>query len=74
RWVFLHMGKNTELREMYNVTTLPQFYLVDPDGILLQAPAARPSPSGTGRTIDETFWKIQKKLHPVEHHIPGQKN
>lgn len=74
RWVFLHSGNSKNLRETWNVTTLPQFYLVDPEGYVIASPALRPSPNGTGHSIDEVFWKIQKKVHPVEHHIPGQKN
>jgi peroxiredoxin len=73
-WVFVHSGKNKDLREIYNVTSLPQFYLVDPEGYIIQAPALRPSANGSGKSIDETFHYIQKKVHPVEHHIPGQKN
>lgn len=73
KWTFVHGGKDKKIREKYNVTTLPQFYLIDPNGILLQAPALRPSPNGTFRSIDETFFYIYKKLHPKKTHMPGQK-
>jgi peroxiredoxin len=73
KWKFLYGGKEKDIREIYNVSTLPQFFLVDPEGVLLQAPALRPSPNGTFRSIDETFFYIYKKLHPKKTHIPGQK-
>lgn len=73
KWKFLYGGKDKDIREKYNVSTLPQFYLVDPNGVLLQAPALRPSPNGTFRSIDETFFYIYKKLHPKKTHVPGQK-
>jgi peroxiredoxin len=73
KWVFLYGGKDNSIRDVYNVSSLPQFYLVDPDGVLIQAPALRPSPNGTFKSIDETFFYIQKKLHPQKKHVPGQK-
>ena len=73
KWTFIHGGKDKKIREKYNVTTLPQFYLIDPGGVLIQAPALRPSPNGTFRSIDETFFYIYKKLHPKKTHMPGQK-
>lgn len=73
KWTFVYGGNDKHIREKYNVTTLPQFFLVDPEGVLLQAPALRPSPNGTFRSIDETFFYIYKKLHPKKSHMPGQK-
>jgi hypothetical protein len=74
RWTFLHYGKDREIRKRYNATALPQFYLVDPDGVLIQAPALRPTPDGTSRSIEKTFYMIQKKLHPDRKWMPGQKD
>lgn len=73
KWTFLHHGKDKTIRKQYNATGLPQFYLVDPEGMLIQAPALKPSPSGTDKTIDETLHRIQKKLHPDPKWMPGQK-
>jgi cytochrome oxidase Cu insertion factor (SCO1/SenC/PrrC family) len=73
RWTFLHYGKDKDIRQRYNALTLPQFYLVDPDGVLIQAPALRPTPDGTSRSIEKTFYLIQKKRHPDIKIMPGQK-
>lgn len=73
-WTFLHQGKDREIRKRYNATALPMYYLVDPDGVLLQAPALRPSPDGTDRSIEKTFYLIQRKLHPDGRLMPGQKD
>lgn len=74
KWTFLHYGRDREIRQRYNAIGIPQFYLVDPDGVLLQSPALRPSPDGTGRTIEKTFYTIQRKLHPNQKWLPGQKD
>lgn len=52
-WVFLHYGNNTEIKELYNVLAIPAFFLIDPDGIIVQSPAYRP-----GKEMEETFYKI----------------
>lgn len=52
-WVFVHYGNQPEVKELYNVQGIPVYYLVDPDGIIIQSPAYRPS----GK-IEETFMNI----------------
>jgi hypothetical protein len=73
-WTFLHDGADPSIRQRYNAQTLPQYYLIDPEGIFVQAPALRPSPNGTMKSIHLTFEKIHQKLHPVKKTIPGQKD
>lgn len=72
-WTFVHHGKDTKIRDKYNVTALPQYYLIDPERTLIQAPALRPIGNSTYKSIEETFHRIHKKLHPEKKHIPGQK-
>lgn len=52
-WIFLHYGNFPEIKEMYNVLAIPVYYLVDPEGVIVQSPAYRPS----GK-IEETFINI----------------
>lgn len=52
-WVFLHYGNNPGIKEQYNVMAVPVYFLIDPDGIIIQSPAYRPS----GK-IEETFINI----------------
>ena len=42
KWTFLFGGKNKKLVEHYNVKSMPVYYLVSPDGYLLQSPATKP--------------------------------
>ncbi len=73
KWTFLHDGDDKSIRDKYNAVTLPQYFLIDPNGILLQAPALGPTPSGNFTSIHETFERIKRKLHPDKKIIPGQK-
>lgn len=69
-WHFLHYGNNEELKEAYRIYDLPVYYLIDPDGNILEAPALGPSPNGSYETIDRKFWNIYKRLHPEEDKMP----
>ncbi|MEO8761433.1 MAG: TlpA disulfide reductase family protein [Bacteroidia bacterium] len=42
KWTFLYGGKNKKLIEQYNIKSLPVYYLISPDGYLLQSPASKP--------------------------------
>jgi len=55
-WNFLHYGHQPEIKDIYNIRGIPMYYLIDPDGLIIQSPAFRPS----GR-ITEIFEKIQKE-------------
>lgn len=52
-WTFLHYGSYPEVKELYNVLAIPVYYLIDPDGVIIQSPAYRPS----GK-MEETFINI----------------
>ncbi len=42
KWNMVYGGKNKKLIEQYNVSCLPIYYLISPDGYLLQSPALKP--------------------------------
>ena len=42
KWTFLFGGKNKKLIEQYSVQSFPVYYLISPDGYLLQSPALKP--------------------------------
>lgn len=42
KWTFLYGGKNKKLTGQYNIKSLPVYYLINPDGYLLQSPASKP--------------------------------
>lgn len=73
KWMFLNSKSDPKIREKYNITALPQYVLIDPEGVIMQSPALRPTPDGGSRSIDMVFNRIKKKLHPDKKHMPGQK-
>jgi thiol-disulfide isomerase/thioredoxin len=42
KWIMLYGGRNKKLAEQYNIKSLPAYYLISPDGYLLQSPASKP--------------------------------
>lgn len=57
-WKFLHAGPDSKVARDYNVLSLPNYILVDPEGNISQAPAYTPTPDGRYITIDLTFHEI----------------
>ena len=53
-WTFGHTNLSN-IKEMYDVRIIPMYYLIGPEGELLQSPALRP----TGG-IERQFYKIQQ--------------
>ena len=43
RWTFLHYGDDFELREKYDVRTVPTYYLIDAAGKIIKANASGPT-------------------------------
>lgn len=43
KWKFAHMANQPNIKELYNVHGVPVYYLIDPDGFLVQSPAYRPT-------------------------------
>lgn len=61
-WTFLYGGDNAQLLQAYNVRSLPSYFLIGPDGKLMQAPALSPTPNGTNLSIDETLHHIKAAI------------
>jgi peroxiredoxin len=57
-WYFLDGHSDNEILDLYQVKSMPTYYLIDEEGKFQQAPALRPSPNGTFKSIDETFHNI----------------
>ncbi len=42
-WIFLHYGNNNEMLEKFGILTYPVFVFIDPNGIMVNNPALKPS-------------------------------
>ncbi|MFI5203809.1 MAG: TlpA family protein disulfide reductase [Flavobacteriales bacterium] len=73
RWINLHTDGSGRVIRDYKVTSLPLYYLVGPDGKLLQSPALSPTPNGTFKSIDQVFHKISIGLHPRKRTNVGER-
>ena len=71
KWHIAHYNGDVGLITDYRLKNLPEYYLIDPDGIILQAPAFKPSPNGDYQSIDLTFFEIKKKLEPKKVRVIG---
>lgn len=49
-------------KQQFKVNALPYYILVDPDGLIVQIPALRPSPNGEYQTIEKTFYEIHRAM------------
>lgn len=58
-WAFLRMGANKEVLSNYNVSAVPVYYLINPQGNLVQSPALKPD-EGIERKFDELL-KIKRQ-------------
>lgn len=56
-WTFLHYGNYKNIKKDYHINGIPMYYLLNPDGRIIQSPAYRPS----GK-IEKTFADIIKKI------------
>ena len=76
-WHFAHYQGNLALLENYNVRSVPSYYLIGPEGEMVDANALRPAPLSPGAqytTIDKTFWAIKRKFHKKEPIRVGEKD
>jgi len=63
-WTFLHLGKNQKLLELYNVVTVPSYFLLDKNLNILKAPAGRPGGTAERATednIEKDFYDLINK-------------
>lgn len=64
-WTHLHYGGQPSLIDEYQIVSLSQYFLIGPDGNMIQSPAYRPTPHGANNTtIEDTFFEIWRRLHP----------
>ncbi|MEX2380317.1 MAG: TlpA disulfide reductase family protein [Vicingaceae bacterium] len=54
-WTFLHYGNDFELREKYNVRTVPTYFLIDADGKFIQTNAPAPT------EVEQKLFEIGKE-------------
>lgn len=54
-WTFLHYGKEYDIKEKYQIRTVPTYFLIDTEGKLKNAPAEGPV------QIEEELFNINKK-------------
>jgi len=74
-WTLLTAGNVMTVGELFRIRAIPAYFLIGPDGILIQSPAYSPRPNGTGKTIDEVLHNIYRKLHPIKgHNVGGRGN
>jgi len=60
-WTFLNGYNHADLIEYYDINTYPAYFLIDPEGNLIQAPALSPSPRGNYDSIDKVMYNIDKR-------------
>jgi hypothetical protein len=54
--VLLHYENDKQVKDQYELKTVPAYFLINPFGNFIQSPALRPTQS-----IESTFWEISKK-------------
>jgi peroxiredoxin len=67
-WTFLYDNTNGSLKNDYEIKSLPSYFLINPDGKFIQAPA-----EGPDGEIDRAFYDIVKPK-PKKHNIGSKKN
>jgi thiol-disulfide isomerase/thioredoxin len=63
-WHICHYEGDGSMLNDFDIRSVPLYVLIDDKGYLEQIPALAPSPSGTGKSIDETLHYIKRKLEP----------
>lgn len=72
-WDILYVGRDQDLFNKFNISSVPAYYLLDQDSFIALAPAPGPSPDGEYESIDKTFFIIRKMLHPEKQIKIGEK-
>lgn len=65
KWNICHYNGNASILNNFDIRNIPLYVLVDDNGNIEQFPALAPSPSSSGKSIDETLHYITRKLEPV---------
>lgn len=74
KWNLIHYQGEVGLLSDYRISSLPEYFLIDPEGNILQAPAYKPTPNNNYESIDKTFFDIKKKLEPKNKRNIGGRN
>lgn len=74
KWNLVYYQGEVGLLADYRIMSLPEYFLIDPNGDILQAPAYKPSPNNNYESIDKTFFDIKKELEPKNTRKIGGKN
>lgn len=73
KWHFAHYkGENSTLLN-YNITSVPNYVLIDEKGNIEEAQAMSPAPNYPRPSIDKTFFYIKKKKEPKNTRTVGGK-
>lgn len=55
-WIFLHYANQKNIKELYQVSALPSYFLIDPKNRFVQSPALKPTQS-----IEPVFGNIKRR-------------
>lgn len=74
-WLFLYAGTANSIKEDYEVMVLPTYYLIGPDGKLVQSPALRPEGGLEGSIKQLLGIQAEEKIEIWDWNrkMPGQK-
>lgn len=73
-WHIANYNGNVNLLDLYNIRSLPSYFLIDQDGKMMSADPPRPSPMSPGATyttIERTFALIKKRLEKKKEFTVG---
>ncbi len=60
-WNMLYYGGNSNLLDEFNIYAIPHYVLLDKEGKIIHAPAAKPIPNGQNISIEMLFHDLKKK-------------
>lgn len=72
-WDVFYIGEEHPLLNSYNISSFPDYFLIDQDGFIFASPALAPSPNGKYESIDKTLFEIKKALHPTTQPRVGER-
>ena len=72
-WSICYPLDKQNLISYWELDHLPTHLLIDPNGMISQYPALPPTTHYNNKSIDETFFNIQKNLSPEKSYQIGSK-
>ena len=73
-WPVVYPLNKQGLISYFQLDHLPTHLLIDPNGDIYQYPALPPTALYNSKSVDETFFKIEKNLSPNKSFQIGKKN